>query len=56
MRACMAMLARNKRQKGSFQQKYNHLEIKFSKIDIKFVSQSILEVGHFLFRGIYEKK
>ena len=33
--------------KWTFQQKYKHFEKKFSKIDKKFVSQSILEVGHF---------
>ena len=42
--ARMAMLGRYKRQKWTFQQKYNHFEKKFSKIDKKFVSQSILEV------------
>ena len=34
--------------KCPFQQKYNHFEKKFSKIDKKFVSQSILEVGHMI--------
>ena len=31
-------------QKWTFHQKYNHFEKKFSKIDKKFVSQSIIEV------------
>ena len=36
-------------QKWTFQQNYNHFEKKFSKIDKKFVSQSILEVGGITF-------
>ena len=33
--------------KWTFHRKYNKFEKCFSKIDKKFVSQSILEVGHF---------
>ena len=44
-----------KRQKWTFQQKYNHFEKKFSKIDKKFVSQSILEVGPFTFHRVSKK-
>ena len=32
----------------TFQEKYNNFEKKFTKIDKKLVSQSILEVGHFI--------
>ena len=37
-------------QKWTFQRKYNNFEKKNSKIDKKFASQSILEVGHFMFK------
>ena len=43
-------------QKLTFQQKYNNFENKFSKIDKKFVSQSILEVGHFTHFSVSVKK
>ena len=43
-------------QKWAFHRKYNHFEKKFSKIDKNFVSQSILEVGHFTHFGVSVKK